>query len=177
MVKTRSYLPPPWLLVLIGLVLNIAAILLTSVVLDKLSQANASIAEQKADNLYSIQRAWDSVEVLERKREMLLLHVHLNQSSSLPLLIEDAMRGHLSSWTGQEIGPITPEQLPELMGQINQAQSTLREQIDNHYLNNLDLAEEMLRLADKMSWYKSIALFLQVFGLALILARDLARKP
>ncbi|MDF5657833.1 DNA mismatch repair protein, partial [Vibrio parahaemolyticus] len=34
MVSLRRYIPPPWVLVLIGLVLNIGAIIVTSLVLD-----------------------------------------------------------------------------------------------------------------------------------------------
>ncbi|MEF1303401.1 DNA mismatch repair protein, partial [Vibrio owensii] len=83
MVKNATCLPPAWLLVLIGLVLNIAAIVLTSVVLDKLGKETSLLADQKADNLYSIQLAWNSVETLERKREVLLLHLHLSQSEAV----------------------------------------------------------------------------------------------
>ncbi|MEF1338518.1 DNA mismatch repair protein, partial [Vibrio rotiferianus] len=54
MVKKSTYLPPAWLLVLVGLILNIAAIILTSVVLDKLGKETGLLAEKKAENLYSI---------------------------------------------------------------------------------------------------------------------------
>ncbi|MDF5484549.1 DNA mismatch repair protein, partial [Vibrio parahaemolyticus] len=80
MVSLRRYIPPPWVLVLIGLVLNIGAIIVTSLVLDKLGKQHSQLAEQTAENLYSIQLAWNSVETLERKREALLLHVHISQS-------------------------------------------------------------------------------------------------
>ncbi|CAH1541516.1 MULTISPECIES: hypothetical protein [Vibrio] len=177
MVKKSTYLPPAWLLVFVGLVLNIAAIILTSVVLDKLGKEISLLAEQKADNLYSIQLAWNSVETLERKREVLLLHLHLAQSEPVSEEMNQVLRGHLSAWTGQEVSPIQIEQLPNLMSEINQAQNNYRNRIDSYYLANLETTEVMTGLEEKMAWYKSIGLFLQVFGLALILARDLARKP
>ncbi len=97
MVSLRSYIPPPWVLVLIGLVLNIGAIVLTSLVLDRLGKQYSQLAEQKAENLYSIQLAWNSVETLERKREALLLHLHIGQSAAIPSEIEQILEGHLSS--------------------------------------------------------------------------------
>jgi hypothetical protein len=177
MVKPSTYLPPAWLLVLIGLVLNVAAIILTSVVLDKLGKETGLLADQKADNLYSIQLAWSSVETLERKREVLLLHLHIGQSEVLPDEMNYLLQGQLTAWTGKEVSSIDISQLPNLMSEINHAQSRYRNRIDGYYLNNLEITEEMSDLEEKIAWYKSIALFLQVFGLALILARDLARKP
>ncbi|MGR5235963.1 DNA mismatch repair protein [Vibrio alfacsensis] len=126
MVKKSTYLPPPWLLVFIGLILNIAAIILTSVVLDRLGKELSLLAEQKADNLYSIQLAWNSVETLERKREVLLLHLHLSQSIPLSTPVEEVLRGHLSSWVGEAISSIELDQLPQLMAQINHAQANYR---------------------------------------------------
>ncbi|YCO02260.1 DNA mismatch repair protein [Vibrio sp. VNB-15] len=177
MVKNSTYLPPAWLLVLIGLVLNIAAIILTSVVLDKLGKETSLLADQKADNLYSIQLAWNRVETLERKREVLLLHLHLAQSQSLFEEMNNVLRGDLSAWTGEKVSSIEITQLPTLMAEINHAQSNDRNRIDSYYLENLEISEVMSELEEKIAWYKSIGLFLQVFGLALILARDLARKP
>ena len=63
------------------------------------------------------------------------------------------------------------------MSEINQAQTNYRDRIDSYYLENLEVTEVMSSLYEKIAWHKSIGLFLQVFGLALILARDLARKP
>ncbi|CAH1526881.1 DNA mismatch repair protein [Vibrio jasicida] len=177
MVKKSTYFPPAWLLVLVGLVLNIAAIILTSVVLDKLGKETSLLADQKADNLYSIQLAWNRVETLERKREVLLLHLHLAQSQSVSEEMNNVLRAHLSAWTGEKVSSIEITQLPTLMAEINYAQGNDRNRIDGYYLENLEISEVMSELEENMAWYKSIGLFLQVFGLALILARDLARNP
>ncbi|WP_253657641.1 DNA mismatch repair protein [Vibrio sp. Y58_MX_L22] len=176
MVSLRRYIPPPWVLVLIGLVLNIGAIIVTSLVLDKLGKQQSQLAEQTAENLYSIQLAWNSVETLERKREALLLHVHISQSVAIPLELEEVLAGHLSSWVHNESDEIKIDQLPQLMSKINQAQASYRDRIDNYYIENVELNEVMAKQDEKIAWYKNIGLFLQVFGLALILARDLARK-
>jgi len=167
--------PPAWTLVLTGLVLNVLALLMSSIVLDKLSGEISRLSEQKDENIYSIQLAWNGVEMLERKREMLLLH--LAQEGELTSQLEQALQGQLKVWVNQPLPRINVDNLPQLMMSINQAQQTYRDQIDDFYLENLSISERMLSLNENIAWYKNIGLFLQVFGLALILARDLARKP
>ncbi|NOH96014.1 DNA mismatch repair protein [Vibrio sp. 99-70-13A1] len=181
-------LPPAWMIVLSGLVLNIMAIVLSSLVLDELVSEQAAFGEQKSSNVYSIQLAWNSIETLERKRESILLHLDrspiqpLNSPSSLytsplrPSPLSDALQGQLSVWVGGNVPAIEISNLSEIMMLINTAQQTERTRIDDYYLENLGLSETMQLLDDKMAFYKNIALFLQIFGLALILARDLARK-
>lgn len=167
-------LPPAWVIVFSGLVLNILAIVVSSFVIDKLSAEQSEYYEQKSANLYSIQLAWNSVETLERKREALLLH--LNRQQPAPAL-DDVLRGQLSVWVGEPIPVINIESMPAIMMLINSAQQVQRDRIDDHYLENISLSESMQLLEEQMAFYKNIALFLQIFGLALILARDLARKP
>ena len=167
--------PPAWALVLTGLVLNVLALLMSSIVLDKLSGEIGQLSEQKDENIYSIQLAWNSVEMLERKREMLLLHIA--HEGEVQQQLQVTLQGQLSQWVNQPIPEISLDNLPQLMMLINQAQQAYRNQIDDFYLENLSISELMTTLNERIAWYKNIGLFLQVFGLALILARDLARKP
>ncbi|NOI79528.1 DNA mismatch repair protein [Vibrio tubiashii] len=167
--------PPAWALVLTGLVLNVLALLMSSIVLDKLSGEIGQLSEQKDENIYSIQLAWNSVEMLERKREMLLLHIAYE--GEVQQQLQATLQGQLSQWVNQPIPEISLDNLPQLMMLINQAQQSYRNQIDDFYLENLSISELMTSLNERIAWYKNIGLFLQVFGLALILARDLARKP
>lgn len=166
--------PPAWAIVLSGLILNILAIVISSLVIDKLSAKQSNLYEQKSANLYSIQLAWNRVETLERKRETLLLH--LNSVRATPQL-DDLLRGQLSVWVGEKMPSVTIENLPTFMMAINSAQQVQRDKIDDYYLDNLSVSEAMQALEEQMTFYKNIALFLQIFGLALILARDLARRP
>ncbi|MCK6264384.1 DNA mismatch repair protein [Vibrio sp. ZSDE26] len=172
----RLHFPPPWVLVLIGLILNILAILMSSVVLDRLGRDIDELERNKEQNLYSIQLAWKTVETLERKRELLLTHIQLVGSEDASRALQDALRGQLSNWVSGDVPDFTLENLSSLMVLINQAQQQARDQIDDHYLENLEILEEMRGLNENIAWYKNIGLFLQVFGLALILARDLAKR-
>ena len=171
-------LPPPWMIVLTGLVLNILAIVVSSLVLDKMVVEQAQYRERQQGNVYSIQLAWNTIETLERKRESMLLHMDISTSSnsSVKPELEEAMRGQLGAWVSGKVPEITVENLSQIMMLINQAQQSQRTHIDDFYLDNLTLSELLQALEEQMTLYKNIALFLQIFGLALILARDLARR-
>ncbi|GAL35719.1 hypothetical protein JCM19240_566 [Vibrio maritimus] len=170
---TRALLPPAWVMVSIGLILNVMAIVLSSQVLDKMSSDIALIQERKEANLYSMQLAWNQVETLERKREALLLHL---DGADIDSEIADMLRGQLSQWVTSSVPPIHRKHLPELMAMINSAQDTQRDLIDGLYLDNLELSETLASVEEDMAYYKNIAVFLQILGLALILARDLSRR-
>ncbi|ASI91819.1 DNA mismatch repair protein [Vibrio mediterranei] len=165
-------LPPAWVMVSVGLILNITAIILSSQVLDKMSGEVAMLQERKNSNLYSIQLAWNQVETLERKRETLQLH--LAQSQTITPEISLLLRGQLARWVNADVPEIELANLSELMRLINKAQQGQRNIIDELYLDNLSLTEAIQFVEEEMAYYKNIALFLQIFGLALILARDLS---
>ncbi|WP_047042106.1 hypothetical protein [Vibrio mexicanus] len=169
---------PPWLLVLVGLILNVLAILMSSVVLERLGGDVTRYLEQKEENQHSIQLAWSSVETLERKREALLLHIQTaqNPDKAMDKNLSNALKGQMSVWVLGDVPDFKSEHLPELMMLIDQAQRAHRNKIDDYFLDNLAISEKVTALEDRIAWYKSVALFLQVFGLALLLARDLARR-
>ncbi|CCN72921.1 conserved hypothetical protein [Vibrio nigripulchritudo SFn118] len=171
--------PPAWLLVLVGLMLNILALLISSLVLEDYSQINARYQEKKEGNQHQIQLAWSRIENLERKREALLTFVTTlpTLSSEDALILEQDMSEQLESWVGQPAPNIAIGSLKELFQLIETAQQTQRNRIDDLYLENLELTDEMSQIHKDSAQYNNLALFLQIFGLALILARDLARKP
>tara|TARA_Y100000588_G_scaffold389392_1_gene491975 strand:- start:4578 stop:5081 length:504 start_codon:yes stop_codon:yes gene_type:complete len=166
------------MIVLTGLVLNILAIVVSSLVLDKMVVEQAQYRERQQGNVYSIQLAWNTIETLERKRESMLLHrdISTSSNSSVTPELEEAMRGQLGAWVSGKVPEITVENLSQIMMLINQAQQSQRTRIDDFYLDNLTLSKLLQALEEQMTLYKNIAPFLQIFGLALILARDLARR-
>ncbi|UPR59273.1 DNA mismatch repair protein [Vibrio sp. ED004] len=170
-------LPPAWAIVLAGLILNIMAIVMSSLVLDKIEAEKAEYNDRKYGNVYSIQLAWNTIETLERKREAILIHLDKPETVQPTSVLDEALRGQLKRWVTSEVPSISLGNLPKLMTLINSAQEAQRTRIDDYYLDNLTLVELIQRLDEKMAFYKNVALFLQVFGLALILARDLARRP
>ncbi len=132
-------LPPAWVMVSVGLILNVTAIILSSQVLDKMTGEVALLQERKNSNIYSIQLAWNQVETLERKRESLLLH--LDQPHPIIPEVSEFLRGQLSHWVNADVPPLEVAHLPELMRMVNQAQQEQRNIIDELYLENLSLTE------------------------------------
>ncbi|WP_261818017.1 hypothetical protein [Vibrio gallicus] len=169
----RRYWPPAWLLVLIGLLLNVLAILLSSQVIDDLVTKNVGLAEARDNNQRSIQLAWNRIENLERKNEILLLTLS-NHTVAQPVL--DELKVQIETWTGKPIPRVNVDNLQTLSLLIEQQQDQQRDIIDEYYFENVSLMEQMQANSIAMSHYKNIALFLQIFGLALILARDLKRE-
>ena len=112
------------MIVLTGLVLNILAIVVSSLVLDKMVVEQAQYRERQQGNVYSIQLAWNTIKALERKRESMLLHMDNSTSSSSAVTpeLKEAMRGQLGAWVSGEVPEITVENLSHVMMLINQAQ-------------------------------------------------------
>ena len=65
---------------------SILAIVVSSLVLDKMVVEQAQYRERQQGNVYSIQLAWNTIETLERKRESMLLHMDISTSSNLSLI-------------------------------------------------------------------------------------------
>lgn len=171
--------PPAWLLVLVGLLLNVLALLTTSVVLEDYSQLNSEYQESKESNQHQIELAWSRVENLERKREALIAYISVRKvmSHEDTSILEQDIRNQLEAWAGEPIPSLISANLPKIFSIIETAQQVQRNRIDELYLNNLELTDNMSAIHKESAQYNNLALFLQVFGLALILARDLARKP
>lgn len=165
--------PPAWLLVFLGLLLNVLAIVISSQILDDLARKNAALYEGQNNNLRSIQLAWNRVENLERKKETLLVvlgHDDNNQAVNLELAKQ------IEVWTGKPVPELSIANLQTLSLMLEREQTQQRNLIDKYYLDNISLLETTSQNDMHISHYKNIALFLQIFGLALILARDLRRK-
>lgn len=77
---------PTWVIVAIGLVMNIVAALMTNFVIDDLGEQAASYAETQSANAQLIQLTWQQVDALERRRETILTIMSTRpQESVLPV--------------------------------------------------------------------------------------------
>ncbi|OEE74832.1 hypothetical protein A1OQ_08385 [Enterovibrio norvegicus FF-162] len=166
---------PTWAVVAIGLVLNIVAALMTNFVIDGLGEQSASVIETQTNNNQLIQLSWQQLDALERRRETIMVILAVKPDmGSLPLPFS---RRLLQSFNDMSETAVTQHNMPLIMDAIDQQQDLLRNKIDTLYLDNLQLADSQRDLGSKISAYRNLALFLQVLGLALIMARDLSRKP
>ncbi|WP_087017944.1 hypothetical protein [Thaumasiovibrio subtropicus] len=159
---------PTWFVVAVGLLFNIAAALLTHLKVDHLSIEAGVIEQKRQENRLLIDQVWQQIETLERKKEWLVLYDV--QAEKGPL---DA---HLIVVLEPWIKMDPRGSLSDMLAQLDGKQTVLRNSIDGRYFDNIQYGESYQRLMRDMSMYRNLALFLQIIGLALILARDLRRN-
>lgn len=165
---------PTWIIVLIGLLFNISAALITHFTIDsKTNQLNVS-AMQIMANHKEMDLFWLQIEGVERKREALYL---LHNQGPLSENIARSFSRLMAAYLTQELSPNELNNLEAMDLLINEYQDQIREKIDNKFFLNLGLAELEVQLRQQISTLRNWSIFLQMIGLSLILARDLSRKP
>ncbi|MFT6927244.1 MAG: hypothetical protein ACJAZP_002874 [Psychromonas sp.] len=164
---------PTWLVVLIGLVLNISSALVTHFIIEGKDQQLNILSAQATRNNKEIDLFWVQIEGMERKRET--LYLLLNQGD-LQKNVAQQFSILLKTYLHQEIPVSMLQNISELDLKINDYQDDLREKIDAKYFLNLGLAELEMVLKKQISRLRTWSIFLQIIGLSLILARDLSRK-
>ena len=164
---------PTWLIVLIGLLFNISAALVTHFIIDGKSSQLNSLSMQMNNNNKEMDLLWLQIEGIERKREM--LYLLLNQDELKEPIAKQFSR-LLESHLHQQIPSSDLLNITELDLKINDYQNNIREEIDHKFFLNLELTELQMLLNKEVSTLRNWSIFLQMIGLSLILARDLSRK-
>jgi uncharacterized protein involved in cysteine biosynthesis len=165
-------------LVSIGLLFNVVAALMTNFYIDRVSQDAHKLVQQQSANDNLIRQTWLQIDALERKRELILslLTSAAHNQQSIPTPVQALLRNDLKYWLDMAALPrLELENLPQLDQQIAKVQDQQRNRIDDWYLQNLDLMDDYTEQMGWISSLRNLALFLQIIGLALILARDLSR--
>lgn len=164
---------PTWSIVLIGLLFNISAALVTHFIIDDKNGQLEKIAVKITANSKEIDLLWLQIEGIERKREM--LYLLLNQGS-VNVQIEKQLGHLLEAYLQQKVSQVSFPNLAKIDSKIGDYQQSLRKEIDNKFLLNLELSEQATLLRKRVSMLRNWSIFLQMIGLSLILARDLSRK-
>ena len=169
---------PTWVVVGLGLLLNIVSALMTTFYIDDATQQANALVQHQQNNDKLISLVWQQVETLERKREhiMTILTVSDVAGEAIPAPVEAQLIKGLSDWIAQPPSSLRLATLPDVMMQLDTAQRTLRDKVDQLYLENLRLVEIHGSKMEDISRMRNLALFLQVIGLAMVLARDLNRR-
>nr|WP_159063853.1 hypothetical protein [Thaumasiovibrio occultus] len=154
-----------WMIVALGLAMNVAAALMTHLLIEKRVQKMGALANQQMESQQLIEQTWQHIETLERKKEWLILLPPEQLGSDKTALV-------LAPW----VAPSVEMETLALLHALDARQDQLRRSIDDHYLDILDLNEAKNQQAQDIAAYRNLALFLQIMGLALILARDLRRR-
>lgn len=171
----------PWVFVLTGILFNILSAVITHYFIG-LNNDRINLIESEIQNKQVlIDSLWQSKTEIERKKEFFILL--LSEKSELSPLIESHYRDYLDEVidTHGLLEFEKPKQQPVgtdiglLLELSGAAQKKTIESINNSYLEALALAEQKMPLEGDNARLFSIAIFLQVTGLILVLARDLRR--
>ena len=172
----------PWVFVLTGIIFNILSAVITHYFIG-LNNDQISVLERDIQNKQVlIDSLWQSRVEVERKQEFFILLLS-NQSDS-PAIIESYYQEYLDSlvnvhglkeFVAREKQAMIND-IDSLLAISGAAQKSIVESINATYFETLELQEAKMPLEQDNSRLFSIAIFLQVIGLILVLARDLRRQ-
>jgi hypothetical protein len=172
----------PWVFVLSGVVFNILSAVITHYFIG-LNTDEINVIDRKINSKQVlIDSLWQSRTELERKKEffILLLANPANELASTGNLYRDYLNDLSSTYTLDEFQSRIDQgngyELGLMLDLSRAAQSAIVESINSSYFETLALEEAKMPLERNNSRLFSIAIFLQVIGLILVLARDLRRQ-
>jgi len=172
----------PWVFVLTGIVFNILSAVITHYFIGLNNDAINLIDRDINRQQVLIDSSWQSKVEVERKKEFFILL--FAQPQDKPAVSEsfyqDYLQELMSTYDLAEFEPRMDRdrgnQLGLLLDISAAAQAAIIESINNTYFETLELHESRMPLESDNSRLFSIAIFLQVTGLILVLARDLRRN-
>jgi len=172
----------PWVFVLTGIIFNILSAVITHYFIGLNNDAINIIDREIQRKEVLIDSLWQSKNEVERKKEFFILL--LSSKPDKPDVVETIYRDYLKEVMGSyglkkftpRMGRDTGNDLDLLLDLSGAAQKSIIESINNTYFETIELQETKMPLVRDNSRLFSIAIFLQVIGLILVLARDLRRQ-
>jgi len=168
----------PWVLVAIGVVMNIGSALIVHTFVERNMSRIDALLQQSSTVDGRIDTLWRNYRKLEQQQEYFtLLLLSANPGAQL-----DAANTLISQAVQELIQrhdlklSLETVQVDRLQGIIRPIQQGLLDNIDAIYLEKINIEKQRTQLAERNQRLNSIALFLQLLGLILVLARDLARR-
>jgi hypothetical protein len=171
----------PWVFVMTGIVFNILSAVITHYFIglnhDQINMIDRQIQQKQV----LIDSQWQSKTEVERKQEFFILL--LADRPAANAVTESLYRDYLAAVQAtydlkdfaKRMQLSAGTDLKLLLDLSDAAQQSIIESINNTYFETLELQERKMPLEGDNSRLFSIAIFLQVIGLILVLARDLRR--
>ncbi len=184
--RVRALLSP-WALVVIGIAFNVLSAVITHYFIDINNQEIHALEDEASSIELRIDNYWQSRQDIERKQEIFLLLLRLRgESEATP---KDGDEEVVSSYVQGFLGNLVEEygldersfDADNLLSTQNVIEITERAKqqiiarIDDIYLDKIFLDKQKQPIASRNSTLMSLALFLQLVGLILVLAKDLQR--
>ena len=172
----------PWVFVLTGILFNILSAVITHYFIGLNNDEINAIDREVNNKQVLIDSLWQSRVEVERKREFFILL--LSGEPTNPELAESYYHDYLENVLSnhglkdfeQRMAEHDGTDLELLLDLSKAAQASIIEDINDTYFEILELHEAKVPLERANSRLFSIAIFLQVVGLILVLARDLRRS-
>ena len=183
--STLDRLLSPWVFVVTGIVFNILSAVITHYFIGLNNDAINLIDRDINRQQVLIDSLWQSKVEVERKKEffILLFAQTYDKPGDTPASSESFYRDYLQELMSvHDLTEFEPRmdrdrgnQLGLLLDISAAAQAAVIESINDTYFETIELHEARMPLENDNSRLFSIAIFLQVTGLILVLARDLRR--
>lgn len=172
----------PWVFVLTGIVFNILSAVITHYFIGLNNDRIHTIDRKIQDRQVLIDSLWQSRIEIERKEEFFILYLSGEPAVGAP--VKKFYRDYLDELITTQglddfrarVDTAEMADLGLLLELSNAAQSSVVETINDTYLESLEFEDAKAPLERANSRLFSIAIFLQVTGLILVLARDLRRQ-
>ena len=171
----------PWMLVTMGIAFNIFSAIITHYFID-LNNQKIRLIENKINNIDSlIENQWRSKTQVDRKEEFLLSMlartgaISPNQNSDIQNLINlqlaDLIKQQGLILKKPLVNPV--KSFSTITSITNQAKTKIINVINNTYLERIELDEKRHPLSEQNALLSTLAIFLQVSGLIMVLSKDI----
>ncbi len=170
----------PWVFVCTGILFNILSAVITHYFIGLNNEDINGIEREMQNRQVLIDSLWQSRVEVERKEEFFLLWLRQQNDTALANnyyreYLQGLVDTHDLGRFGERVAQSATADLPLLLEISDAAQKAIIESINTSYFEILELQEKKMPLEGDNSRLFSIAIFLQVIGLILVLARDLRR--
>jgi len=168
----------PWALVITGILFNILSAVITNYFIS-VNNSQLSQLEERSQRIDSqINNYWQDRQNIERKLEFILLLQQQGKQTNDPFVrqyIENFIANILKRYKipSSEQKKLDSQQIINI---VKKTQEQIVNDIDEVYFDKLTLEKEKTVIASINSRLMSIALFLQLLGLILVLAKDFQRN-
>lgn len=170
----------PWILVIIGIVFNILAAIISNHFISLGNEKLHHLEDEISRIDVRINSFWQDSQTIERKKEFILLFTQMGQVTHDPFVLQFIRQFIEQLTVDYQLNPpaslSSPVDSQQFIEMIDKSRKNIINDIDDIYLDRLMLEKQKQPIINHNSRLMSMALFLQMFGLILVLAKDLQKK-
>lgn len=172
----------PWVFVISGIVFNILSAVIAHYFIGLNNDQINGIDRDLQNKQVLIDSLWQSKNEVERKKEFFILLLDSSHHSSMPLdrhyqdYLKELVESHHLDEFNAAVEYAKTDSINLLINLSGAAQRAIIESINATYFESLELEERKRPLEKSNARLFSIAIFLQLMGLILVLAKDFRKR-